>query len=176
MKLSPILFIAFISFCSVQSKAQSGCTDPEATNFDPLAKTNDGSCVYPITNNSPILRANLGIAINETSGLVLTDGQLWTHQDSGGPNALFKIDSTSGLVKQIVYVDNYSNVDWEDIAADKDYIYIAETGNNNGTRKDLKILKIAKADIGSTDTVHLNAQAIQFSYADQTTFTSFYQS
>jgi len=69
-----------------------------------------------------------------------------------------------------VYIDNYPNIDWEDITADNHYIYIGDFGNNNGTRKDLRVLKLAKSEITNSPTVHLNAQSIQFSYSDQTDF------
>lgn len=36
-------------------------------------------------------------------------------------------------------------MDWEDIAQDNEYIYIAETGNNLGMRTDLKILMLENA-------------------------------
>ncbi|MEJ7666684.1 MAG: hypothetical protein WKG07_47795 [Hymenobacter sp.] len=29
--------------------AQGGCPDPQATNYDPAATRNDGSCQYPVT-------------------------------------------------------------------------------------------------------------------------------
>ncbi len=30
---------------------RKGCTDPKASNYDPKAKRNDGSCIYPVTFN-----------------------------------------------------------------------------------------------------------------------------
>ncbi|HTN46636.1 MAG TPA: T9SS type A sorting domain-containing protein [Flavipsychrobacter sp.] len=150
--------------------AQAGCTDPFASNYNPNATSNDGSCVYPATSASAVFKANLpGVA--ETSGLVWSAGSLWTHEDSGGPATIYQLDTATGAVVKSIIVDNFPNVDWEDITADDSMIYVAETGNNNGNRTDLKILKIKKADIGSGATVHVNAAAINFSYADQTDFT-----
>jgi hypothetical protein len=110
--------------------------------------------------------------ITESSGLAWTDGKLWTHNDSGNPSYIFSIDTANGNILQTVVIDNFPNVDWEDITADNNYIYVGDHGNNNGTRTDLKILKIAKADITSGSLVHVNAQAISFSYTDQTSFAS----
>ena len=31
----------------VAANVVNGCTDPNASNFDPLANTDDGSCTYP---------------------------------------------------------------------------------------------------------------------------------
>ncbi len=151
--------------------AQSGCTDPQATNYNPSAVTNDGSCIYPVTHKTPLLRGVLNPIITESSGLEWTDGKLWTHNDSGNPPDIFSIDTTDGHTLQRIVIDNYPNVDWEDITADSNYIYIGDHGNNHGSRTDLKVLKVAKSDITSDTVVHVNAQAISFSYADQTNFT-----
>ena len=109
--------------------------------------------------------------LHESSGLCYTNGNLWTFGDSGNPNAVYKIDTTTGAILQTVTVQNFPNEDWEDIAADEDYIYIGDFGNNNGTRKDLKILRIRKSDISTASIVNINAEAISFSYTDQEDFT-----
>jgi hypothetical protein len=113
-------------------------------------------------------KAVLPAVLKESSGLCYTDGQLWSFGDSGNPNAIFRIDSATGAVLQTVTIANYSNTDWEDIAADAQYIYVGDFGNNNGDRTDLKILRIKKADL---DNASVNAEAINFSYTDQTDFT-----
>jgi hypothetical protein len=128
--------------------------------------------VYPYTHIIPARKAALDTAMIESSGLVFTDGKLWTHNDGGNPAVICSIDTATGAILQTVHVDNFSNADWEDIAADSGYIYIADVGNNNGDRQDLKILKIAKADIGAASVVHVTAQAINLSYADQTSFSA----
>ncbi len=109
--------------------------------------------------------------LKESSGLCFTDGNLWTFGDSGNPNAIFKIDTTSGAVLQTVTVQNFPNEDWEDITADSSYIYIGDFGNNDGNRKDLKIIRIKKSSLNTDSSqVNVNGDAINFSYADQTSF------
>ena len=171
--LNKFLLSIAILLHAFSSIAQSGCTDPNANNYNPTAKVNDGSCKYPVTHFIPIQKGVFpNSIISESSGLVWTDGKLWTHNDSGNPNEIYSIDTATGNILQTIIIDNYPNTDWEDIAADSNFIYIGNTGNNNGNRTDLKILKIAKSDITNSSTVHLNAQAISFSYSDQTVFTS----
>jgi hypothetical protein len=102
--------------------------------------------------------------------LCYTDGQLWSFGDSGNPNNIYKIDTSTGGVLQTVTIANYPNVDWEDITADALYIYIGDFGNNSGDRTDLKILRIKKSDLMNASSV--NAEAINFSYTDQTDFTA----
>ncbi len=117
------------------------------------------------------LKAPLSYFLRESSGLCFTDGKLWSFGDSGNPNWLFRIDSSSGVITQTLQIANYGNTDWEDITADSNYIYIGDFGNNNGNRKDLKILRVKKSDISDTPAVvTVSAEAINFSYADQTDF------
>jgi hypothetical protein len=107
--------------------------------------------------------------LTESSGLLFIDGTFITHNDSGNPPFLYEIDTTTGLPSRTVYVANATNIDWEDLAADNDYIYIGDFGNNQGTRQNLRIYKVALADYWAGDTVF--ADTISFNYADQTSFT-----
>ena len=117
------------------------------------------------------LRHTLPSLLRESSGLCYTDGNLWSFGDSGNPNAIYKIDTTTGAILQTVTLQNTSNEDWEDITADNDYIYIGDFGNNNGIRKDLRILRIKKTDITTSVQVNVNADVVSFSYSDQMDFT-----
>ncbi|HHD82301.1 MAG TPA: hypothetical protein ENK82_02580 [Campylobacterales bacterium] len=106
--------------------------------------------------------------INETSGLIKIDNQLWTHNDSGGASKLYQIDEHNGRVLRSIQIDNASNRDWEDIAYDDTYVYIGDTGNNLGNRKDLKIYKIPRAALRNEKRVP--AEVIHYSYNDQKSF------
>jgi hypothetical protein len=108
--------------------------------------------------------------MQETSGLIFFDGSLWTFNDSGGEPEVYKIDKATGKVIQTVHILNGSNVDWEDITQDDYFIYAGDFGNNNGSRNDLKIYKIAKGEIIRKKNVEVNAEIIGFSYNDQHSF------
>jgi len=162
-------FLMFLAPINPSVFAQAGCTDPLADNFDESANSNDGSCIYPSTNYMLDFMATLTGVLEESSGLVFNGSDLWTFSDSGSPNKLYRIDSLSGSIQHEVTIDNASNVDWEDITADDDYIYIGDFGNNAGNRMDLTIYRIAKNGLNQ-DAV--NAQVITFTYSDQTDFTS----
>lgn len=149
--------------------AQQGCTDPRATNFSASATDNDGSCLYASTRVTFSRRIALPNSQDENSGLLFDGTYLWSHNDSGGQPALYKLD-TNGTLVQTVVVANASNNDWEDLASDAQFIYIGDFGNNNGTRTDLRVLRIRKADIGTGTNVSVVADFIRFRYADQQDF------
>ena len=162
--------LLLLTAVAAPARAQSGCPDPQATNYTPAATSNDGSCLYPTTTTALLTKATLPSAVNESSGLLYTGGSLWTHNDSGNPPVLFRVDSVSGQVLQQVTISNYPNVDWEDLAADAQYVYIGDFGNNAGDRHNLRVLRVAKTDLGPAATT-APAQEIAFTYPDQTDFT-----
>ncbi len=119
----------------------------------------------------PTVITPLATALNETSGLVVLDGQVWTQLDSGNPNALYRIDPANGDVLRTVTVTNATNVDWEDITTDGDWLYIGDHGNNNGNRTNLRIYRVALDELLDPGTTEILADTIRFAYALQTDFT-----
>ena len=114
------------------------------------------------------VEATLQELIKETSGLIFLNQKLITHNDSGGEPALYEVDSLSGQVKRTVVIANAANTDWEDICHDSTYIYIADFGNNYGSRTDLSIYRLSVSDYMLKDTVTVDT--IRFSYSDQKDF------
>ena len=110
-------------------------------------------------------------SLSETSGLIQLNGRLITHLDSGGPPKLYEIDSTSGTISRTVTILQATNVDWEDICFDDTYIYIGDIGNNAGTRTNLGIYRISRADYFSTPNDTVTAELISYDYDDQTSCT-----
>jgi len=106
----------------------------------------------------------------ESSGLIYLNGQLITHNDSQGEAALFEIDTITGQHSRKVIVENATNVDWEDITSDQNFIYIGDFGNNDGNRTNLKIYRILISDYLTTLNDTVQADEILFSYADQVDF------
>ncbi len=127
-----------------------------------------------LTNNlsaqTLTLKRNISTALQETSGLLYLNGKLITHTDSGGEPALYEMDTTTGIQTRKVLIQNATNIDWEDITMDSDFIYIGDFGNNQGNRTNLRIYKIALQDYLNMDTVL--ADTIKFNYSDQTNFSS----
>jgi hypothetical protein len=101
--------------------------------------------------------------IREMSGIVKSkryDDVYWVHNDSGDQPRLFAIDS-EGKVIFPGWMDVYgelavegkqqwqghsirvaANIDWEDIAVDEEFLYVADMGNNGNARRDLGVYVI----------------------------------
>ena len=120
--------------------------------------------------NTAVEKFALPSSLSESSGIIFFNDKIITHNDSGGENKLFELDTISGSVTRNISISNATNVDWEDLTQDDNHIYIGDIGNNNGTRNDLKIYKIDKNDYLNSTSV--TAETINFSYADQMDFTS----
>ncbi|WP_240743145.1 hypothetical protein, partial [Ilyomonas limi] len=141
-----ILCTALLCTCTILHAQVTGCPDPAAKNYKSTATVNDGSCIYKDVSIKPIFNTNLNTKLNETSGLLWWNNQVWTHNDSGGEPALYAVDSSTGKIIRKVTVSNATNIDWEDLAQDDNYIYIGDFGNNaQGNRNDLKIYKVKKS-------------------------------
>lgn len=119
-----------------------------------------------ITNSHSIL--SLPFDLNESSGLIYENNRLWTHNDGGDAPNLYQIDEENGTIISILNLKDANNNDWEDIAEDSLYFYLADIGNNRGNRQDLSIFKIKKPST-SIDTSY-EASQINISYTDQTSF------
>lgn len=130
--------------------------------------------------------------IDEMSGIVRSrrhPDTWWVHNDSGDSARIFAIrsDGTSILPtysKFTRYGDapeqgkeqwqgfevlGASNVDWEDIALDDNYLYLADVGNNLNMRKDLVIYALSEID-PTASTRSAVVQAWPVHYPEQTSF------
>ena len=80
--------------------------------------------------------------IVESSGLATSsyDSSLvLTHNDSGGAPEYFLVDTRTGATVARVHVPGAKNVDWEDIAVSGHTVYLADIGDNRGTRRNVTI-------------------------------------
>ncbi|WP_153799237.1 T9SS C-terminal target domain-containing protein [Foetidibacter luteolus] len=153
-----------------------GCTDSAATNYNPAATANNGSCIYNAVEYIPPVKVDrLSDTLIETSGLQMAGNFLWSFNDGGGAAAIYRVDSITGRILQTVYLKGASNVDWEDIAFYNGYFYIGDFGNNaTGARTDLKIyrfpLSAIPANFKNNPVVYVPASkisTIKFTYANQ---------
>lgn len=109
--------------------------------------------------NCPLLFAQLEEIVPlpkevaESSGLAFDGETLWTHNDSGNEDIIYGIDPSVGTVKTKIYPKGTYNEDWEDLAyLRKGVVFIADIGNNNFNRKQLKIYGFNLSDDPNPET------------------------
>jgi hypothetical protein len=119
---------------------------------------------------SPTLLTPLAGDVDETSGLLLLNGALWTHNDAGNTPHLYQIDIENGSVLRTVEVTNAPNIDWEDITTDGTYVYIGDVGNNSGARTDLRILRFPASQLEDAEVTSVEVEVIAYAYEDQQDF------
>ncbi len=161
------LILVFIILSGNAHAQIYGCTDRLALNYNSSATINDGSCIYNLSNISPLGSLPLDEVLSETSGLIFWNNNLWTHNDNFDSN-IYMLDTLYGRIVQVYPLTGIENRDWEEISQDEDYVYIGDFGNNSGNRTDLRILKVSKVSLisGSPD-----IDSIEYSYSDQVDFT-----
>lgn len=116
--------------------------------------------------------------INEASGLAASYkniGILWTHNDSGGENRIFAVD-TNGNSRGTYYLNGIVNRDWEDIAVGagpiegKSYIYIADIGDNEAQFEIKYIYRLEEPSVSidqpNSNKIIQNMATISFTYPD----------
>ncbi len=162
--------ILLLLIATKPSEAQiHGCTDPLAVNYDSSATHNDGSCFYDLTRVSVSKSWDLPEVVEETSGLIIWNDRIWTHNDDTDIN-IYAFDTIDIYNYDIYPLTGTVNNDWEEISQDDDYVYIGDFGNNSGgNRTDLKILRVEKGSLLDKSPV---IDTIHFSYSLQTDFSS----
>ena len=113
--------------------------------------------------------ADLPNSLEEVSGIQKIKGSnlLWMLNDSGNKPIIYGVDTKGKIIREVIV--KAKNNDWEDITSDeKGNLYIADFGNNNNKRRNLRILKIKHQDILNNDKVEV--EKIKFSYPDQKKF------
>lgn len=155
-----ILSFAFSQDC--------GCTDPLATNYNPAATLNDGSCLYPATTVTASQISDLPDVISGTSSLLYWNDGYWTCNDHS-KLMMYKLDTLNGNIIDSLLVSETIPYDMEEISQDAEHLYFGDFGNNANTRTDLHILRVGKAALLSGT---FSIDTIFFTYPDQTDFTA----
>jgi len=115
----------------------------------------------------PVVR--LPYQLRESSGLVAIEpNTIWSHNDSGNTNQLFRIDTLGNILRTIT-VENVQNIDWEDLTRDSQgNFFINDAGNNDNNRQNLAIHILSNPQLNPS--VSQQAQSIHFQLPDQTAF------
>ncbi|MDD3098138.1 MAG: hypothetical protein PHU99_10510 [Candidatus Cloacimonetes bacterium] len=114
--------------------------------------------------------------IVEASGLarsLANPALLYTHNDSGGENAIFAID-LHGRLKAKLCIEGVTNRDWEEIATGLDpitgtpHIYIGEIGDNGARYPSVAIYRVPEPSLipGDTLVVCSDYETLNIQYED----------
>ncbi len=174
MPITKFFIAAVLLSLAYSSQAQPGCPDPQATNFNPAATQNDGSCLYPPTSYSASFVANLGTELVEISGLEFANVEWWAHNDSGSAPEFFSINPQNAAVIKKIKLQDAANKDWEDVCSDGANLYFGDFGNNSNSRQNLGIYKVPFSAIGAGSSQTIDATEysfLPFAYPDQIDFT-----
>lgn len=107
----------------------------------------------------------LPAGVSETSGLARRDGLLWTINDSGDQPYIYQLTQGATQIKKRHKIRGASNQDWESLAQDEQYLYVADCGNNSGKRSEFQIYRVPWQQIdqaGAQD--YVSADSLHFSY------------
>src|SRR3954468_13709738 len=152
-----------------------GCGDSAATDATvrpAAAATTTAAKKRPAT---PALCARLtplapghvqAAAATELSGLVLSRSQpnvLWTHNDSGDRARVLAV-APDGRQLADLDVAGADAVDWEDIAATKDALYLGDIGDNDAARETIAVYRTREPRLPATGP--LEAQRFTLRYPD----------
>jgi len=112
------------------------------------------------------------VNLDELSGLARSNvhqGIYWAHNDGAKPAERYAINEQA-QTKAIFSLETIQNIDWEDITnfrfQGKNYLAIADTGDNGGLRKDL-FIHIFEEPSQLTETGKITAiQSLRFQWPD----------
>lgn len=110
--------------------------------------------------------STLSPQLNETSGIIALDSLYYTFNDSGAEAEVFSFSPHSSIIQKTI-ISNATNIDWEAIAYDGDNFYLADVGNNFGTRDTLTIYKIPSDGLRHRDPIAQASGKITFSYKEE---------
>ncbi|HTZ45212.1 MAG TPA: hypothetical protein VMB79_15240 [Jatrophihabitans sp.] len=99
--------------------------------------------------------------LTELSGLAVghrSPSVLYAQNDSGDSARFFALDRATGAVRAVCTVPGATNVDWEDLATGPDAagvpsVWLADLGDNGGTRAEVRIYRVDEPAIGSAAAV-----------------------
>ncbi len=165
----PFLLLGVVALPLLAQQPSAQSTQPVAAQPE-AAQPEAAQPAQAATPLAPAVYARVESApIDEMSGIVKSRGHdnvYWVHNDSGDSARIFAITAEGKSVLptyskftrfgdepedgkeqwegfEVMYA---TNVDWEDIAIDDNYLYLADTGNNVNDRRDLAIYAISEID------------------------------
>ena len=105
---------------------------------------------------------DLSKKLEEISGLeCYNDTVFFALNDGGNKNTIFQLDRFFKIQKELE-LSSVKNHDWEDLTIDKDYLYVADIGNNHNKRKKMLLARIRISDILQNNTSAIETMHIYY--------------
>jgi len=122
-------------------------------------------------DNYKIKTTKLPDKLKEISTLEYHDGFFWGLNDSGGKPEIYKINPETGKLVQTVKITNAENIDWEEMAFSEKEVFIGDSGNNLGKRKNLAIYYFPLSKLENEQPeISVSAEKIEFNFPEQKNF------
>lgn len=138
-----------------------------------------GQTTVPEFNPGAAAGTVANASLTEISGIAASrqnDGVIWAHDDSGDLNRVFAM-SNDGAHLGIFYLAGAAAADWEDMAIGpgpilgQDYLFVADTGNNDFSRNTVTIYRVAEPSLFGAqfpvETTLSGVEAFPVRYPDQ---------
>lgn len=112
---------------------------------------------------------HLSSSLKEVSGIetVANSDLIWMVNDSGNSPEVFGVNLNGKIISSVKI--QQKNKDWEDLTKDKEgNLYIGDFGNNDNTRKHLKIYKVSNFDL--LNKKNIVPEKISFHFPEQKKF------
>lgn len=106
--------------------------------------------------------------INECSGMIKIGDKILSMNDGSSHTLLQEINPLTAEINSVINITKVANEDWEALQYQNDIIYIADTGNNEGDRENLRLYIVPY----QTGNELVCIDTINFIWPDQTTFTA----
>lgn len=137
--------------------------------YDKISNTycylSPGKLFFSRQKNHLVVKTELPKELKEISGITANGSDIWAVTDK--PHAtVYRLD-ISGNLKQQVEITNAEATDVEAVAADADYLYIGDVGDNTGDRIERRIIKVAKANIKHGTGAKVTGEIIDFTFAEK---------
>ena len=107
---------------------------------------------------------SLPSVMTECSGWVTDDDSFLAINDSGNAPFIYKLNDSFEVIDSIT-IPGLENIDWEAIAFQESTLYVADIGNNEGNRRNLRINVLQRSEDRWS-----NKTEIPINYPDQTHF------
>jgi hypothetical protein len=163
-QIAPFIFFLFLFSCdkkeTVEDAPIAEPSHPFWSTFEPW-KVTYGTFAMPFTPDFDPIPLDLGLVdLKEASGIAASrknPGKIWAHNDSGFPNHLYLIDTTTAEILATFVITGASNIDWEDMEVVADpvtgvpFVYIANTGDNRQRRNDYDVYRFEEPQYDPAD-------------------------